>query len=59
MKTILDSRNITQDVLFMLIDHFNYSIKDIDSYEELTTEEKMIISKDTWNKIIKYESKNN
>ena len=38
------------DILFALIDHFKYSVKDIDSYSELTDEEKDIISEDTWNK---------
>ena len=40
------------DILFALIDHFKYSVKDIDSYSELTDEEKNIISEDTWNKIV-------
>ena len=40
------------DILFALIDHFKYSVKDIDSYSELTDEEKDIISEDTWNKIV-------
>ena len=40
------------DVLFALIDHFKYSIKTINSYSELTDEEKDIISEDTWNKIV-------
>ena len=43
---------LDRDILFALIDHFKYSIKDIDSYSELTDEEKYIISEDTWNKII-------
>ena len=52
MRTTLDTRNLQQDVLFMLVDHFNYSVKDINSYDELTDEEKRIISEDTWNRII-------
>lgn len=52
MRTTLDTRNLQQDVLFMLVDHFNYSVKDINSYNELTDEEKRIISEDTWNRII-------
>ena len=40
------------DILFALIDHFKYFVKDIDSYSELTDEEKNIISEDTWNKIV-------
>ena len=43
---------LDRDILFALIDHFKYSVKDIDSYSELTDEEKDIISEDTWNKII-------
>lgn len=43
---------LDRDILFALIDHFKYSIKDIDSYSELTDEEKNIISEDTWNKIV-------
>lgn len=43
---------LDRDVLFALIDHFKYSIKDINSYSELTDEEKNIISEDTWNKIV-------
>ena len=43
---------LDRDVLFALIGHFKYSVKDIDSYSELTDEEKDIISEDTWNKII-------
>lgn len=53
MKTNLNVNNLDADVLFALIDHFNYSIADINSYDELTEKEKMIISEDTWNKIIK------
>lgn len=43
---------LDRDVLFALIDHFKYFVKDIDSYSELTDEEKNIISEDTWNKIV-------
>lgn len=43
---------LDRDILFALIDHFKYSVKDIDSYSELTDEEKNIISEDTWNKIV-------
>ena len=42
---------LDRDILFALIDHFKYSVKDIDSYSELTDEEKNIISEDTWNKM--------
>lgn len=43
---------LDRDILFALIDHFKYSVKDINSYLELTDEEKDIISEDTWNKIV-------
>lgn len=43
---------LDRDILFALIDHFKYFVKDIDSYSELTDEEKDIISEDTWNKIV-------
>ena len=43
---------LDRDILFALIDHFKYSVKDIDSYSELTDEEKYIISEDTWNKML-------
>ena len=43
---------LDRDILFALIDHFKYSVKDINSYSELTDEEKNIISEDTWNKIV-------
>ena len=43
---------LDRDILFALIDYFKYSVKDINSYLELTDEEKDIISEDTWNKIV-------
>lgn len=43
---------LDKDILFTLIDHFKYSVQDINDYSELTDKEKNIISKDTWNKII-------
>ena len=36
-----------------LIEHFGYSIKDINCYEELTTEEKSMISKELFERITK------
>ena len=45
--------NNTVEIIEMLIKHFNYSIKDINSYEELTEEEKSFISKELFNKICK------
>jgi len=61
MKTNLQADDLTKDILFMLIDHFNYSIRDVNSYDELTEDEKLIIPRDTFNKITNipiYESKN-
>ena len=49
---INEPTQLDRDILFALIDHFKYSVKDIDSYSELTDEEKDIISEDTWNKIV-------
>lgn len=45
--------NNTKDpeIISMLINHFNYSIEDINSYDELTEKEKCIITKDVWNKL--------
>lgn len=37
---------LDSNVLKMLIDHFNYSINDINSYDELTEEEKKIIDRE-------------
>ena len=45
MKVDIDAI-IDSDVLKMLIDHFNYSIKDINSYDELNDDEIMIIDKE-------------
>ena len=41
------------DIYYMLLKHFQYYIKDINSYEELTSEEKKIIPEEIFNKIIK------
>ena len=43
---------LDRDILFALIDHIKYYVKNIDSYSEITDEEKDIISEDTWNKIV-------
>ena len=42
-----------RDYAKMLIDHFNYSIKDINSHDELTNEEKLIISEKLFNELTK------
>lgn len=46
ISAIIDSK-----VLKALIDHFNYSIKDINSYDELTDEEKKIIDRNLFRNI--------
>ncbi len=52
MKININETSIDKDVLSMLIDHFKYSIEDINSYDELTEMEKSFISIYTWNKLI-------
>lgn len=42
---------LSNSVVNILKKHFEYSIKDIKSYDELTSEEKMIISKELFDKI--------
>lgn len=52
MKTNLNDFSVlSKDILFMLIDHFNYSISKINNYDELQEEEKNIISREALNKI--------
>lgn len=34
-----------------LLNHFQYSIEDINSYDELTENEKKIISRDMWDRL--------
>lgn len=41
------------EIISMLIKHFNYSINDIKSYDELTEREKGIITKNIWDKLCK------
>lgn len=41
------------DYMKMLEDHFNYSIKDIKNYDELTNKEKSIISRECFEKFTK------
>lgn len=48
---IKENIKITDEVLNILINHFNYSIENIDNYDELTPEEKKVISKRTFNLI--------
>ena len=51
INSILYNKNYGNELTTMLLKHFQYSIKDIDSYDELTAEEKRIISKDLFNSI--------
>lgn len=51
MRVRINKNLLEEDVLFALIDHFKYSVADVNSYDELTEEEKNIISEDTWNKM--------
>ena len=46
-----DNFEITTSVIDMLMDHFEYSIKDINSYDELTNREKEIINKELFESI--------
>lgn len=50
--TIDISKTDSKEVQAILINHFNYSIADIKSYDELTDKEKKFISKKIWDKII-------
>lgn len=47
----LKVKEIDFELVHSLIKHFEYSIKDIESYDELTEEEKKIISKKLFNRI--------
>ena len=51
-RDIVDNFRINS-IYQMLLEHFEYSIKDINSYEELTKDEKNIISKDLFDSITK------
>lgn len=42
---------ISNHIIHLLKKHFEYSIKDIKSYDELTSEEKKIISRELFEKI--------
>lgn len=44
-----NAKGVAEDVMKALIKHFQYSIKDIESWDELTPEEKKIIDKETFN----------
>lgn len=51
INPLIYNRNYGNDFVTMLLDHFQYSIKDISSYDELTAKEKEIISRDLFNNI--------
>ena len=48
-----DIKNGNDEILNALVEHFAYSVADIDSYDELTEFEKNTIPKSTFDKIIK------
>jgi hypothetical protein len=50
VKSVVDNI-IPYTLIEVLANHFNYSIKDINSYNELTNEEKSIISEEEFNLI--------
>lgn len=47
----LENEEQLAQFLDMLINHFNYSIKDINSWDELTNEEKQIIDRELFNQV--------
>ena len=48
-----DIKNGNDEILNALVEHFAYSVADIESYDELTELEKNTIPKSTFDKIIK------
>lgn len=53
MNMTLDvSKSDNKDVLAILINHFNYSMKEVNSYDELTDSEKKFIPRKIWDKIM-------
>lgn len=46
-----------EDILPILVELFGYSIKELESYDELTQEEKKIITEDEFNLITKKSKK--
>lgn len=50
--TIDLSKVDNKEVQSILINHFNYSMKEINDYNELTDREKKFISKKIWDKIM-------
>lgn len=52
-KLLFKPIKVHVEFYYMLLRHLQYSIKDIESYDELTEEEKKIFPKDLFNKLIK------
>lgn len=52
-KLLFKPIKVPVEFYYMLLRHLQYSIKDINSYNELTSEEKKIIPEEIFNKIIK------
>lgn len=46
------SKASNPDVLNMLVNHFNYSMRELKSYDELTDKEKKFIPKKLWDKVM-------
>lgn len=46
------SKTNNPDVLNMLVNHFNYSMRQLNSYDELTDTEKKFIPKKIWDKVM-------
>ena len=51
VTTTYATPNYLSAIFNMLLKHFQYSIKDISSYEELTEEEKKICSEELFNEL--------
>nr|DAU59460.1 MAG TPA: hypothetical protein [Crassvirales sp.] len=52
-KLLFKPIKVPVEFYYMLLRYLQYSIKDINSYDELTSEEKKIIPEEIFNKIIK------
>lgn len=47
-----DNLKIDKSILKLLINHFNYSIRDIKTYDELTNSEKSLVSRELFNILV-------
>lgn len=47
-----DETPVLSTVMEILVEHFNYSIADIESYDELTDEEKEIIPREIFDELV-------